>query len=389
MRIEEVRSGLCARLRARKGEIEEAAITRVYGIADPKETSDPEYMGGLRTAVAAALDYGIAALERSEDRVPPIPTALLSQARLAARNRVSLDTVLRRYFAGYALLGDFLVQEVENDSNLKGQELKRLLRAQATIFDRLLAAVSEEYGREADGRFETAEQRRAKRVERLLAGELIDTSDLAYDFEGCHLGAIASGPGSAEALRELATALDRSLLLVRRREETAHAWLGARRKIDWAGLESFVSKRWPAQIALALGEPSNGLAGWRLTHRQAQAALPIAMRGAESPVRYADVALLASILQDDLLAASLREIYLSPLEGERDGGAVLRETLRAYFATGRNGAAAAALLGTSRQTVTNRLQAAEDRIGRSLMAAGAEIDAALRLEELAPRSTVA
>jgi len=389
MRIEEIRGGLCARLRARKGEIEQAAITRVYGISDPKETSDPEYMGGLRTAVSAALDYGIAALERSEDRVPPIPTALLSQARLAARNRVSLDTVLRRYFAGYALLGDFLVQEVENDHNLKGQELKRLLRAQATIFDRLLAAVSEEYGREVDGRFETAEQRRATRVECLLAGELIDTSDLAYDFEGCHLGAIATGPGSAEALRELATSLDRCLLLVRRREETAHAWLGARRKMDWTGLESFVSKRWPAQIALALGEPSNGLAGWRLTHRQAQAAMPIAMRGAEPPVRYADVALLASILQDDLLATSLREIYLSPLEGERDGGAVLRETLRAYFTTGRNGAAAAALLGTSRQTVTNRLQAAEDRIGRSLTAAGAEIDAALRLEELAPRSTVA
>jgi hypothetical protein len=38
---------------------------------------------------------------------------LLVQARLAARSDVSLDIVLRRYFAGYSLLGDFLVGEAD------------------------------------------------------------------------------------------------------------------------------------------------------------------------------------------------------------------------------------------------------------------------------------
>ena len=102
-------------LRARREEIELAALNRVYAIADPVEVADPQYAEGLKLAVGAALDYGLTALEHNEESAPPIPSVLLAQARLAARNRVSLDTVLRRYFAGYTLLGDFLVGEAESE----------------------------------------------------------------------------------------------------------------------------------------------------------------------------------------------------------------------------------------------------------------------------------
>jgi DNA-binding PucR family transcriptional regulator len=100
------------------------------------------------------------------------------------------------------------------------------------------------------------------------------------------------------------------------------------------------------------------------------------------PVRYADVALLSSMVQDDLLSASLRELYLLPLDDERGGGVTLRETLRAYFAAGRNGASAAAALNVSRQTITNRLQTVEARVGRSLVDCATTIEVALRLDEL-------
>jgi len=119
-------------------------------------------------------------------------------------------------------------------------------------------------------------------------------------------------------------------------------------------------------------------AGWRLTHRQAQAVLPIARRSGKSCLRYADGALLASLLQDDLLATSLQERYLSPLASERDGG----RTLRAYFAANRNASSAAAALGVNRYTIANRLRIVEERVGRSLASAGAEIEAALRLHDL-------
>ena len=356
-------------------------LTRVYAISDPSEAPDAEYMEGLRAAVAAAVAYGIAVVERGEERSPQLPSALRSQARLAARNGVSLDTVLRRYFAGHALVGDFLIEEAER-GDLDAAPLQRLFRTQATLLDRLLAAVSEEHSREAEERQGSSEQRRAEHVRGLLAGELLDTAELEYEFDAHHLGVIAAGPGAADGVRGLARALDRRLLAVEGGEGTLWAWLGGRRAVNPDGLERTLSESRPADLSLALGEPAQGLAGWRLTHQQARAALPIALRRPRTFTRYADVALLASSLQDDLLATSLRELYLAPLARERDGGEVLRQTLRAYFAAERNISSAASALGVTRQTVCNRLHSIEERLSRPLSGCAAEIETALRLEDM-------
>jgi hypothetical protein len=382
MRIEEIRTDLAARLRDRQGEIEQAALTRVYAVSDPSEATAPEYTARLKMVVSAALDHGIEAVERSEDRPPPIPTLLLSQARLAARHGVKLETVLRRYLGGYTLLGDFLIEESERDGLLNGASLKRLLRVQSALLDRLIAAISEEYAREAKVRPGSSEQRRVERIERLLAGDLVDASDLAYDFDANHLGLIAAGPGAAEFLRELASTLDRRLLLVRRGEGTVWAWLGARREADPVEVERALPKTAPAPTTLTIGEPGQGMAGWRLTHQQARAALTIALRTPRGIVRYAKVSLLATILQDDVLVTSLRRLYLDPLSDQRDSGAALYETLRAYFGTGRNVSSAAAALGVSRQTISNRLRAVEEKLGWTLDSCAVELEMALRMESL-------
>ncbi len=309
-----------------------------------------------------------------------MPAVLLVQARIAARNGVSLDTVLRRYFAGYALLGDFVLEEAQEKGLLQGEPLKRLLRAQAARFDRLLAAVSEEHVRETEERPTSTEELRGELVERLLAGERLDASELAYDFEAIHLGLIAVGPGAEDAIRELASSLDRIPLLIRREEQTLWAWLGGRRAVERNDLELLLTSILPPQISLAIGEPAEGPGGWRLTHQQAKAAMPIAVRSPEPFVRYADVALLASMLQDGLLATSLRRLYLKPLEADRDGGEVARETLRAYFAAGRNTASTAAMLGVNRKTVASRLRRIEALIGCPLSDRTAEIEATLQVE---------
>jgi hypothetical protein len=381
MRIEEVHTDLLSRLLARLPEIEQAALTRVYSVSDPAEASDPEYAEGLPAAVAAGFEYGLAGIKRGEERSPEIPSALLTQARLAARNHVSLDTVLRRYFAGYTLLGDFLVEEAEA-AGLHGGPLKSLLRIQASRFDSLVATIADEYVRASPATPTSAEERRAELVQRLLDGELLDAAELSYDFDFSHLGVVAAGPGAAEAVRDLTASLDVRLLLVCREDQTVWAWLGGRHAADLEQLELAVSRRWPAGPSLAIGEPAGGLAGWRFTHQQARAALPIALRSAQALTRYADVALLASMLQDDLLATSLRRLYLAPLSEEWAGGVSARETLRAYFAAGRNVSSAAAALGVKRHTVTNRLRAVEERIGRPLSACAAEVEAVLRLQDM-------
>jgi PucR C-terminal helix-turn-helix domain/GGDEF-like domain len=377
------RAEIGPRLQARRAEIEQAVLTRAYAVSDPSRIGDPEYAAGLRAAVSAAIDYGLIGIESAERNPPPIPAALLVQARLAARNGVSLDTVLRRYFAGYVLLGDFLIEEAES---MGAAALKPLLRVQATLFDRLLAAVSEEHARESGARLDTAEERRAELAQRLIAGERLDASELAYELAGAHLGLVAKGPGAGEAIRELAASLDRRLLAIPREEGILWAWLGGRRSVDPAELEPLLAKSLPVNVSLALGEPGEGLGGWRLTHRQAAAALPIALRNGERLVRYADVALLASILQDDLLSTSLRRLYLEPLECARDGGERSKEILRAYFSAGFNVSSTAAALGMSRQAVTKRLRSIEKALGRTVTSCAIHLEAALRQEELDPRT---
>jgi PucR-like helix-turn-helix protein/diguanylate cyclase with GGDEF domain len=377
-----LRARLAGRMRARRAEIEQAVLSRAHAISDPAAATELSYVEGLRVAVADALDYGLAGIETGEEHAPPIPGSLLSQARLAARNRVSLDIVLRRYFAGYAMLGDLLVEEVERIESLETAELKRLLRSQASLFDRLLVAISDEYSREAAGRADTSEKHRAERVRRLLAGELLESIEFAYEFDTFHVGLVATGPGAAEALRELSSTFDRRLLLVRPDQQTVWAWLGGRRRPDLEEMAAYGASQWPNHAVLGIGEPAHGLSGWRLTHRQAAAALAVALRGSERVVRYASVALLSAALQDELLASSLHQIYLAPLEVDGDSGAALREALRAYFTADRNVSSTAAALGVSRRTVGGRLRAVEQCLGRRLSSVAAEMEVALLFEQL-------
>jgi hypothetical protein len=380
---ERPRAAMAALLRTRRDEIEQAALARTFSISDATDIAEPEYLEGLRRAVSAALDYGIAAIELGDDSSLPIPGVLLEQAELAARSDVSLDTVLRRYVAGFTLFSDHVLREAEG-RNCDSATLHRLLQVQAAQFDRLIAAISGAYTLAHESRFRSPEQRRAERVKRMLDGEMIDSVELNYDLKEWHLGLIAVGPGVAAAIRELADRVDRRLLLVRPDEQTVWAWLGGRSLATAIDIERLSAEPHPSEITIAIGEPAADLAGWRLTHRQAKAALVVGLRRRQRFVRYADVAISAAAAQDEVLTTSLRHLYLDPLAEEEDSGTTLLETLRAYFAAGRSVSSAAAILGVSRQTVGIRIRMIEERLGRRLESCALEIEVALRVDGFGP-----
>lgn len=377
------RASLAASLRRRQAEIGRLTLARVNAIGDPAQAFDPEYESGLGDAVVAALDYGIAGIESPSETPPPVPDQLLIQARAAARNRVPLDVVLRRYSLGYTLLGDFLIEEIERLDVSPGSDLKRVLHCTSALFDRLVAAVSDAHTREVEGRFRSTEHRRVERVRMLLAGDLVDPGELRYELDAWHLAVVASGPGAPRALRELAGALGRTILLVCPDERVAWSWLGGGTPISTRDALHAAENRLSREVSLALGEPGHRFKGWRLSHQQASMAMKVGRRMPQRCVRYGDVALLAAALNDDLLADSLRDLYLLPLEDERDGGAVLRQTLVAYFSTGRSASSAAGLLGVTRQTVSARVRLAETRIGQPIEECAAALETALRLGDVA------
>ncbi|MGN6254348.1 MAG: PucR family transcriptional regulator [Solirubrobacterales bacterium] len=372
------------RLWARVSEVEETILTRVYAVSDPDTIEDAEYRYGLRSAIGAAVSHGFKAIEVGEDRVGSVPPAILGQARNAARNRVGLEVVLRRYTAGYAVLCDFLMQELWSVPSPAG-DLYRLQRNLTAVFDRLVSAVSVEYGDETERRRRSVKERDTERVRRLLAGELVDTDGLSYGFEGWHLGIIAKGLGTARPLRDLARRLDRQLLLVGTEDTVLWAWFGGSHAFENPAFTETSQICLPPQTSLALGEPARGLRGWRLTHRQAESALKVALRRPRQVTRYGEVALLAGALGDEDLASFLIDTFVAPLRSERDGGRDLRQTLRTYLASGRNVSSAAAALGVTRHTVSKRLRIVEDRLQQSVTDIGGEIDIAMRLaDELTP-----
>ncbi|MGN6371910.1 MAG: helix-turn-helix domain-containing protein [Solirubrobacteraceae bacterium] len=401
------------RLRERGAEIEQAIFGRVRTLApDSSDSRDADYLSGLRSAVAAAIEFGLRGLERGEGGPAAIPAETLAQARRAARSGVTLDAVLRRYLAGHTLLWDYVMEEADRAA-LAGPAsgLREMLRIQAALLDRIVAAVTREHLAELRRAGRSSEQRLLERVRMLLAGECAESAVLGYRLEAAHLAVIVKGAGCHEALRELAQRLDRELLSVRRDEETVWGWLGGReppRMVDVEAAVLVVARgdgaagasggracaapgsaercSTPLVLRFAVGEPGRGLEGWRFTHRQAQAALLVALRQAQTLTRYADVALLASALNDDLLSSSLSAMYLAPLQDVRHGPA-LRETLGAYLAAERNASAAAAALGVARNTVDNRLRAIEEQLGRPLQRAPAELEVALRLHDLESSDT--
>jgi GGDEF-like domain/PucR C-terminal helix-turn-helix domain len=332
-----------------------------------------------------AIGYAIDAVELGEKRCQPPPPVLLTQARLAARNGVSLETILHRYFAGHSVIVDFIVEEAERDGAISAARLPVLLRSQGVLFDRLLAAISEEHARERTSRPAGGEEQRAERVQRLLAGENIDVAELGYDLEAHHVAVIACGKDATKMLRELAGALDRRLLSIQGEDQTTWAWFGGRRALDPAELKRLALSA-STEISVAVGEPVFGLAGWRLSHRQARATLPIAQAGPEPVVRYADVALLASVFPNKLLVTSLRELYLVPLD-QAQRGKVLRETLCTYFQAEESVSSTAILLNVKRHTVADRLRTIEELLERSLNTCATELKLALTLDEMTPQSS--
>jgi PucR C-terminal helix-turn-helix domain len=378
---EEPRVRLVSRLRARLPEMEAEMLTRIEAIAPPATVPDPSYLEGLRLALRCAVSYGLSAVEHGVERLAPPPPPLRSQAALAARNGVGLEIVVHRYCAGYALLCDFVVEEAAA-IELAGGGLKAVLRDHAAVFDRIVAAVTEEYAKEERGRHTSESRRRVDQVLRLLNGEQLGGTDLGYELGGAHLGAIAIGAGGEAALRGVADALDRRLLVVWPQPSTCWAWFGGRQPLGAEALEQLRDRASHPDLVVSIGEPAEGLVGWRLTQRQALVTLAVARRRPGRAVLYRDVPLLAAVLADGLLAGSLRQLYLAPLGQARDGGAVARETLRAYFAADQNVSSAAALLRINRGTVAKRLQRIEERLPRPLDCCGPELAVALQLADL-------
>jgi hypothetical protein len=312
------------------------------------------------------------------------PAEVSESARLAASLGFPLAGVLQSYRAGHAVQWRAWQSAVRELGLPLDQSFELLERGSEFFFDyadRCCDWAARAYTEERERLLRSEEQRRTQLVRALLEGDRRDSEDLDYVLDRSHLGAIAWGGEAERALDDLAEALRAPLLRVAVDRDTAWGWLGLE---EWTSGREQAVRRFvvPGTVRLAIGGPAPGPDGFRRAHEEAAHAHRVARRSAEPLTFYDDVALLALAGGDEAHARAFCARELGPLAGRGGRERTLRETLRAYLATGQHASSAAALLGVHDRTVGNRIRTVEERLRRPLATRSAELDVALRLHDL-------
>jgi PucR C-terminal helix-turn-helix domain/GGDEF-like domain len=380
--VDELRGCLIGRLRSRQVEVEGAIVERLRVVEGPLPSEDEELAAGRRVAVSAGVHYFLTGFEYGAGWAPPpLPSVALAQVRRAARYGMSADTNVRALLAAHRLFGQAVASEGARAGFASSAAVLLELRSiqEALMLEHWVPAYVAHHVDECEHAARSPEQRRLELVQRLLALEPVDPAELCYDLKQWHVGVIARGKELKRALSGVAAQLGLECLAVSRSENAIWAWLGAERGLPVTEIERLL----PLEgISYAIGEPGHGIAGWRLTHEQAQAALSVALYRPQGITRCSDVSLEAALLRDEGLRTSLLKNYLLPLGEMRIGDRAARDTLRAWIDCERNASSAACRLGVTRHTVEKRLRDIEAALGRPLGSCMAELEVALRLEAI-------
>jgi hypothetical protein len=366
------------RLRERRAEIEEAIFTRLPA-ADGEELAR-----GQREAIRSCLELVTLVFEQDGgwDDLPLVPPAAVMQARRAARSGRALSTVLQKYIGGYSVLWDFVLEEIEQTplSQADRAELLRMASVRLTsVAQQVLPAIATTHAGERVKRPRTRDERVAAIVRAVLQGSRVNTDELGYDIQGNHVGMVASGADAMEAIEAVATELNRRVLRVPQDDGVVWAWLSGGAPVAHG---DFPDLGVSPGLRISFGEPGSGQKGFRETHCQAEEAMQVALHQRQLMTRFADVLLLVPAVEDEQRGNSLISIYLSPLEASSVKNPTLKETLRAYFEAELNTTATAARLKVDRRTAMTRLRTVEERLGFPIYKRHAELEVALRLDQL-------
>jgi hypothetical protein len=335
----------------------------------------------LAASIFEAVEYALSYAESDEHSSRLVPGSVLAQAGHAARAGVRLDDLIRAYVSADRVLGEYVVTAADERDR---EATQTIVRRQSAYLEHLLDALAEAYNAEVDRLTAAPERRLAEYVERLLLGrDEYAAARIGYRLDGFHVGIVGIGPRAPSTIEAVANALGHGLLLVTRETDVVWAWLGAPRELKLDEVEEVVARSGATDVALALGQPREGFAGWRRSHEEAVVTQAVARRrDGHAVTRCADFAAEAALLQSPDLAGLLVEVLLGPLSSLRLDGDVARQTLRQYVACSQNISSTAGALGVNRRTVEKRLRQISEALGQPLALSISTIDLALRLEAL-------
>ncbi len=308
--------------------------------------------------------------------------------RLATYGGLSLSGVLHAYRIGHDVSLEAWLDSVDSlDLTTADREacIRALVRFTLEYNDRLVRLLESEYEAERKRVQGRADQHRLRTMRDLIEGVTDRADGLNYDLTLEHVGLIAWGGVTEEAIGRIAKSLDVREVHALTPDGLCWAWLGTGH-FDSERRQALRTIELPPGTAVAIGQPHSGAAGFGRTHRQAGAAQVIATRRPRPVTLYEDVALEALALHDASAAREFVSDALAGLNGDDKRSLLLRETLEIYFRCEQNAAATAAALKVHDATVGRRLAEVERLTGGRVNQRRAELETALRLRPLLDQS---
>jgi DNA-binding PucR family transcriptional regulator len=372
------------------------------GIEDLK--GDAPILELLRASIASNLEtlVDIMRYDISVDEVSS-PSAAEEYARRLAQRGISSIALVRAYRLGQQLIVAWAFDEIER------QEKDAVVAyAAASLYTdltfRYIDSISEqvvhEYEAEREKWLANRNTVRAAVLKELVAGETVDVataeSALSYRLRQRHLGVVLWGSESASstgALRQL----ERLLLQLGKASggsgqplfyptDRSMAWgwipLGrAHDELTLASLQAVLDRAEPGLHA-AVGTPSAGAPGFRITHLEAMRAQQVALAAQASALRLTsftdpDVRAAAMLATDLDGARRLVAKALGGLAADTEAALRLRDTLMVFLAEKGSYTATAERIHLHKNTVKYRVDKAVEGRGRPLDDERLELELAL------------
>ncbi len=389
---------LAARLRAGADELALAMRERIRGeLPELFATPDEEEINRASNEsnlllVADLLEAG------ADPTAARLPTPTRAYAEFGADRDTPMAGLLRAYRLGHAFAWEVTVAALTEmiEDKVEFAAAVGLLSAWLHAFaDAIVLQVEEVYATERERWLRSSSALRAELIRSILDGAAVDPASasqrLGYELDRCHVCVIASveesdpsgellAAGEA-AILGIAAAVDcpRPLLHPLGLAATA-GWIGSRDRL--AGDRIAAAAGEAGAVRIAIGEPADGLEGFRRSYREAtearRVAIPAADRGGE-PTRYADIALRALATADSDQARDFVRERLGPLLDPEQASARLAETLAAFLDEGGSPGRAAGRLGVHENTVRYRLRQIEDLLERPVGPGDLELRVALEI----------
>lgn len=333
-------------------------------------TAVPETQEFVEDLTVAVRDQWLAFLDRLLDSRPfALPPSARQIVLEVARRRLDLPVLLAVYRIAQKESWDYATSVVrEAPATLDHEALlidfwgRAVTWLDASVEESVLLHQAEVRRIEQRG-----DAQRFQLVSAVLDGEPHDPVALSaslggYPVSGDHVALVLhamtlDGIGHLEPIARRLAGRNRSVV-VRPGGRELWSWT-APHEHDTADID-------PALVRVSLGGAAHGLDGFVASHREARAALPVALARPTPLTRYGDVAALTLLTADPDAAERFVRRTLGAL-ADPDAGR-LRETVRAVLTTPGGAEAAARQLGVHKNTVRYRVTAAERLLGGRLQA---------------------